>query len=55
MQPSAGAAASQPVTARLNELIKKAGSVLGSVLELLELVVERRMFHKLFNILDNSS
>lgn len=40
---------------RLNKLIKKAGSVLGSALEPLESVVERRMLYKLFNIMDNTS
>lgn len=37
------------------KLIKKAGSVLGTALETLELVVERRMLHKLLNIMDNTT
>lgn len=40
---------------RLNKLIKKTGFVLVSALELLELVVERRLLHKLLNIMDNTS
>ena len=58
LQPSVGAAASEPVTLaskKLNRLIKKAGSVLETSLELLELVVERRVLHKLLNIMDNTS
>ena len=42
-------------TKKLNKLIKKAGSVLGTALEPLELVVERRMLHKLLNIMDNTT
>ena len=42
-------------TNKLNRIIRKAGFVLGSALEPLELVVERRMLHKLLNILDNTS
>ena len=40
---------------RLNRLIRKAGSVLGTTLEPLELVVERRMLNKLLNIMDNNA
>ena len=39
---------------RLNKLMKKAGSVLGTALEPRESVVERRMLHKLLNIMDNT-
>ena len=35
---------------KLTTLIKKAGSVLGTALEHLEFLVERRMLHKLLNI-----
>ena len=42
-------------TKELNKLMKKAGSVLGTALEPIELVVERRMLHKLLNIMDNTS
>ena len=48
--PSAvGVATSEPVTSKmkLNKLIKKAGSVLGTVLEHLRLVAQRRMLHKM--------
>ena len=55
LQPSIGALASEPATPqKLNKLIKKAGSVLGTALELLELVGERRMLHKLLNEMDNT-
>ena len=40
---------------KLNNLIKKPGSVLGTALESLELVVERRMLHKLLNIMENTT
>lgn len=38
-------------TKKLNKLIKMAGSVLGTALERLDSVVERRMLHKLLNII----
>ena len=39
---------------KLNKLIKKAGSVLGTVLEILELILQQRILHKMKNIMDNS-
>ena len=41
-------------TKNLNKL-KKASSVLGTALQPLQLVVERKMIHKLLNITDNTS
>ena len=38
---------------KLNTLIKKDCSVLGTALETLELVVDREMLHKLLNIMEN--
>ena len=38
---------------KLNKPIKKAGSVLGTVVKPLELIVQRRILHKM-NIMDNS-
>ena len=35
---------------KLNKLIKKAGSVMGTALGALDLIVQRRMLHKLMNI-----
>ena len=55
VKPSVGAAASEPETKKLNKMIKKAGSVLGTALEPLELVVERRMLCKLLNIMGNTT
>ena len=43
LQSSVGAATSDPDSKKLNKLIKKAGSVLGTALEPLELIVKRRM------------
>ena len=40
---------------RLNKLIMKAGSVLGMTLEPLELIVQKRMLHKLLKIKEDSS
>ena len=40
---------------KLNKLIRKAGSVLGTALEPLEVVVERRMLQKLMTIMDNEA
>ena len=42
-----GAAASGLVTKKLNKLIRRAGSVLGTAVESLEVVMERRMVQKL--------
>lgn len=41
-------------TNRPHKVIKKAGSVLGTVLEPLEVIVERRMVHNLLTILDDT-
>ena len=38
---------------KLNKLIKKAGSLLGTALEPLELTGEGKMLHKLLNIMDS--
>lgn len=54
LQPSVGGAASVNDTKKLSKLIKKAGSVLGTTLKSIELVVERRMSHKLLNIMENT-
>merc|ERR1712035_150234 len=40
---------------RINKLIKKAGSVLGVALELLEVIIQRRMLQKLMKIMEDSS
>ena len=40
---------------RINKLIKKAGSVLGVTLEPLELIIQKRMLHKLMKIMEDSS
>ena len=40
---------------KLNKMMKKSGSVLGTALEPLELVVERRMLRKLLNTMDNTT
>jgi len=48
------AAASEPETQR-NKLMKKAGSVLGTALEHMDLIVNRRMLHKLKNIKNNTN
>ena len=40
---------------KLNKLIKRAGSVLGTSLEPLEVVVERRMLEKVLKIMDNET
>ena len=54
LKSSVGAAASEPETLRNNKMMK-AGSVLGTALEPLELVVERRMLCKLLNIMGNTT
>jgi len=40
---------------KLNKLIKKAGSVLRTALEPLELMSKRRMFQNQFSILENTA
>ena len=40
---------------RINKLIRKAGSVLGVTLEPLELIVQKRMLHKLMKMMEDSS
>lgn len=40
-------------TKKLNKLIRKVGSVLGTALELLELMAKTGMLHMLLNILEN--
>ena len=40
---------------RINKLIRKAGSVLGVTLEPLELIVQKRMLHKLMKMMKDSS
>ena len=42
-------------TKRLNKVIRKVGSVTGTAVEHIELVMERRMKHKLLAITDNQS
>ena len=40
---------------KLNKLIQKTDSVLGTALERLELVMERRMLHRLLHVMDNTT
>ena len=40
---------------RINKLIRKAGSVLGGTLETLEMIVQKRMLHKLMEMMEDSS
>lgn len=49
-----GAASAPATPTDLTKVIKKAGSVLGTVLEPLEVIVERRMVHNLLTILDDT-
>lgn len=49
-----GAASGPATPTDLTKVIKKAGSVLGTVLEPLEVIVERRMVHNLLTILDDT-
>ena len=39
---------------KINKLIRRAGSVLGTAVESLEVVMERRMVQKLLSIMDNN-
>ena len=50
-----GGSATDRDTRRLDKLIRKAGSVLGRCLDSLGVVVERRMWTKLSDILDNTN
>jgi len=40
---------------KLNKQIKNAGSVLGTVLDPLELIIRRKMLHELLDIMDNTA
>ena len=40
---------------KLNKLIVKTASVLGTALERLEVVMERRMLHRLRHVMDNTA
>ena len=50
-----GGSATERDTRRLDKLIRKAGSVLGRCLDSLGVVVERRMWTKLSDIMDNTN
>ena len=56
LQPSVGGSGIRACDSKkLNDLIRRAGSTLGTAIVSLEVVMERRMVQKLLSIMDNNT